>query len=202
MNEHARRIILGLLLLACVGARAQYHEDPGLDDVSVSGSTPESIILQWPTYSFRLARYMITKYGQPAISADARLVWIDNGPWKKTVVYRVPPGGGRDDGRLEQSAGYRVLPERLAELKLFDPAVAVDDKAGTLTVLSNAESDNFLAMNLADEVVRGKRSAKDASGFRRQILKLQDAGKSSPYLEKLLFMPERPSSREVPPVPD
>lgn len=205
MKAYARRTALGLLLLAaCPPARAQYHEEPGLDDVSLSGSTPESIILQWPTFSYRLARSMISKYGQPAESSDVRLVWIDNGPWKKTVIYRVPPGGrvlGPDAGRLEQSVGYRVLPEQRSELERFDKTIGVDEQAGLLTVLSNAESDNFLAMNLADEVVRGKRSAKEASDFRRQILRLQDSGKSSPYLEKLLFLPERPSGREIPPLP-
>lgn len=209
MDRHARRAVLGLLLLAASGAPpfalAQYYEEPGLDDVSLSGTTPESIILQWPTFSYRLARYMISKYGQPAQSSDVRLVWLDNGPWKKTVVYRVPPGGrtlGDTAGRLEQSVEYRVPAEKRGELARFDREIGFDEKAGLLTVLSNDEGDNFLAVNLADEVVRGRRTAKEASDFRRQILRLQDSGKSSPYLERLLFVAERPSGREIPPIPN
>lgn len=204
--NHARRTALGLLLLAAPAlARAQYHEEPGLDDVSVSGATPESIILQWPTFSYRVARYMIAKYGQPAVSSDVRLVWNENGPWKKTVLYRVPPGGsmlGEGTGRLEQTVAYAVPEDRIAELSRFDKRIGVDAKAGALTAVSDAESDNFLAINLADEVVRGRRTAREASDFRRQMLRLQDSGKSSPYLEKLLFAPERPASREVPPLPN
>lgn len=208
MNGHARRTALGVLLLCAPGlAGAQYREEPGLDDVSVSGATPESVILQWPTFSYRLARYMISKYGQPAEWSDVRLVWRDNGPWKKTVVYRVPPGGGilgDGAGRLEQNVAYRVPEDKRAELLKFDNELGVDDKAGWITVLSNSEHENFLAVNLADEIVRGKRTAKEASDFKVQLRRLQDSGKSSPYLERLMFAAERvepPSRREISPLP-
>lgn len=199
MNGIARRIVLGSLLAAsCPGASAQYREEPGLDDISLSGSTPESIILQWPTYSYRLARFMIAKYGQPAQSSDVRLVWVNAGPWKRSVVYRVPIDGG---ARLEQEVEYDVAEDERGELLLFAREAGLSVESGRLVAVSNAESDNFLAINLADEIVRGKRSAKKASDFRRQILRLQDSGKSSPYLERLLFTAERPSGREIPPSP-
>lgn len=199
MNGIARRIVLGVLLsLPCAGARAQMHEEPGLDDVALSGTTPESIILQWPTYSYRLARFMISKYGQPAQSSDARLVWVNAGPWKRSVVYRGPVDGG---ARLEQEIDFDVAEDERGELLLFAREAGLSLESGRLVAASNAESDNFLAVNLADEIVRGKRTAKEASDFRRQLLRLQDSGKSSPYLERLLFGPERPSGREIPPAP-
>jgi len=208
MNGLARRTAVGLLLLCAPAiAGAQYREEPGLDDVSVSGTTAESVILQWPTFSYRLARYMISKYGQPAEWSDVKLVWRDNGPWKKTAVYRVPPGGsvlGEGAGRLEQNVAYRVPEGKRAELLKFDDELGVDDKTGWITVLSNSENENFLAVNLADEIARGKRTAKEAADFKLQLRRLQDAGKSSPYLDRLLFdgkavVPE--SRREISPLP-
>lgn len=194
MNDAVRRAAWGLLLLAACAtgeARAQYREEMSLAEVALSGKTPESIIILWPTFSYRLARLMITRYGQPAQTTDHSLVWFDNGPWKKTVVYRAPPGEralGRNSGRLEQSVAYRVPEGGLGALARFDRGIEADVKAGRLIARSNDESENFLALNLADEVLQGRRTAKEASDFRRMASRLREAGKYSPYLEGLLFV--------------
>lgn len=189
MNDAARRLALGLLLLAACapGARAQFREEMALDEISLSGETPESIILLWPTYSYRLARLMISKYGQPTRASDHSLVWSGNGQWARTVVYRDSrkTGGG---GRLEQSVAYRVPEARLGDLARFDEEIEVDRKEGWLTARADDEAENFLALNLADEVLRGKRTSREASEFRRSAARLRDAGKSLPYFERLLFV--------------
>lgn len=196
MNDLVRFIALGLLLLGA-SARAQYREEADLLGVGLSGQTPESIILHWPTYSYRLARVMLSEYGQPVEASDHRLTWLDNGPWKRTVVYRKPPkerllSGGA--GRLEQSVAYRVPSERLGDLGRFDLDIEADTEAGRLTAISDSESENFLILNLADEVIQGRLSPKSAKELRRKQLSLRDAGKTSPYLEKLLFAPRRASA--------
>lgn len=205
MNTPARRTMLGLLLLAACASgivRGQYGEPLDLDAISLSGRTPESIILLWPAFSYRLARQMISKYGQPAEAGDHSLIWRDNAPWKRTVVHRAPPGGGvlqRNRGRLEQSVAYKVPEAKLGLLSRFDKDIEGDAKAGLLTARSDDESLNYLALNLADEVLRGQRTPRDAEGFRRIVLRLRDAGKTSPYLEKLLFYPGgRPTNPESP----
>jgi hypothetical protein len=204
MNDAVRRSAAGLLLLAsCVppAARAQFREELDLSEVVLSGKTPESIIILWPTYSYRLARLMIAKYGQPAEASDNSLVWNGNGQWKKTVVYRDPPartleGSG---GRLEQSVAYRVPGRRLDALASFDKSIEADTKEGRLTARSDDESDNFLSLNLADEVVAGRRTPREAAEFRRTAARLRNAGKSSPYCERLLFAPgPAPATPRIP----
>jgi len=189
MFDAARRTALGLLLLAACapGARAQFRQDMDLAEISLSGETPESIILLWPTYSYRLARLMIAKYGQPTRASDHSLVWTGNGQWARTVVYRdsQKAGGG---SRLEQSAAYRVPEARLGDLARFDEEIEVDRKEGWLTARSDDEAENFLALNLADEVLRGKRTPREAADFRRSAARLRDSGKSSPYFDRLLFV--------------
>jgi hypothetical protein len=173
------------------------HEGMGLDEISLSGKTPESIILLWPTYSYHLARLMISKYGQPAEATDYSLVWLDNGPWKRTVVYRVPPGEralGRNRGRLEQSVAYRVPAGRLDALAGFNEDIEADAKTRRLTARSDDESLNFLDLNLADDVLQGRRTAREASDFRRDVMRLRDSGKSSPYLTGLMFVPSDQST--------
>ncbi len=195
MNDRVLRATLALLLPAVFvpwPARAQYGDREDLAEIALSGETPESIILLWPAYSYRLARRMIALYGPPVDSTEDRVVWRNNGPWKRTVVYRNPPSDGlfrKSRGRLEQSVAYEFPKGVAAALAAFDRTIEADEKEGRLTARTDDESSNILALNLADEVVRGKRTAKDAAEFRAKTARLRDSGKSSPYLERLLFVP-------------
>lgn len=205
MNDSVRRTLLALVLLAaCAPAsgRAQYRDSLDLDEISLSGRTPESIILLWPAFSYRLARLMISKYGQPAQATDHSLIWRDNGPWKRIVVYRTPAKEGlfkRNRGRLEQSVAYRVPAGKLPALALFDRDIEADPKEGRLTARTDDEGANFLALNLADEVLQGLRTPEDAKAFRLNAARMRDSGKASPYFEGLLFYPGgRPANPERP----
>lgn len=189
MTHAARLAAVGLLLasLAPSSVRAQFRQEMDLGEISLSGETPESIILLWPTFSYRLARMMIAKYGQPARASDHSLVWTGNGQWTRTVVYRDSQKAS-GEGRLEQSVAYRVPEAKLGHLARFDEAIEVDRKEGWLTVRSDDEAENFLSLNLADEVLKGRRTPEEAIEFRRSAARLRDAGKSLAYFERLLFV--------------
>jgi len=200
MNDRVLRATLALLLPAAFvpwPARAQYEDREDLAEIALSGETPESVILLWPAYSYRLARRMIARYGLPVDFTEDRVVWRDNGPWKRTVVYRSPPTDGlfrKTRGRLEQSVRYEFPKDRTAALTEFDRTIEADEKEGLLTARTDDETSNLLALNLADEVLRGRRTPKDAAEFRAKTARLRDSGKSAPYLERLLFVanPESP----------
>ena len=51
----------------------------------------------------------------------------------------------------------------------------------------DAEGANFLALNLADEIVRGKRTVSDARKMYLEQIMLMKAMKPAPYTEKLMF---------------
>jgi len=192
MNDTARRTALGLLLLAAgATVRAQMHHLEDATDIAVSGKTPESIIISWPTYSYRLARMMIAKYGQPSEAREKSLVWHDNGPWKKTVVYREDPAGRvfKRRGRLEQSAAYPVPADKHDALARFDKEIEPDTDQGRLIVRSDSEVENFLTVNLAYEVINGRRTPKEASELRQKLSHLQRSGKASQYTDGLMFAP-------------
>lgn len=195
MNDRVLRATLALLLPGAFvpwSARAQYGDREDLAEIALSGETPESIILLWPAYSYRLARRMIARYGLPVDSTEDRVVWRDIGPWKRTVVYRNPPSDGlfrKSRGRLEQSVRYEFPKDRAAALKEFDRTIEADEKEGLLTARTDDESSNLLALNLADDVLRGRRTPQDAAEFRAKTARLSDSGKSSPYLERLMFVP-------------
>ena len=182
MNDAALRTILCGLLLFASGAAARTRREAAPSVLSLSGKSLDSILFVWPEDSRRLARLMIAEYGPPDGATDDKLVWFDNGPWKKTVVR------GRGKGRLEQSVAYRVASDGSGALAGFEGEVAADAKAGLLTARSGDESVNFLDLNLADDVLQGRRAPKDASARRREVLRLREAGRCEPYLTGLAFV--------------
>src|SRR5205085_16599 len=54
---------------------------------------------------------------------------------------------------------------------------------------------NMLALNVANELITGKRSVDDARRFMVQVAQDLARGRRSPYTEELLFLPGR---REIP----
>lgn len=151
-----------------------------------SAESARSAVAGWPEGSRMVAEAMIEKYGAPDAVADDRLTWNGNGGWKRTTVHRLPEGGSEV---LAQTIGYVVPRERLADLTRLDLGLKVEEPAGELTSTSESEETNFLALNLADEVVKETRTPEGARAYYVQTLRLAGAGKSSPYMRELLFRP-------------
>jgi hypothetical protein len=139
-----------------------------------------------------LVKAMLEQYGAPSLMDDDALLWLDKGPWRRITVYRTAryhSAAAPDQDYLLQTIGYQVPADRVSELKLFDKRIAVDPVLGELSSCSESEGANYLALNLADEIVKEERSAAEARRFYDQTLRLAAAGKSSPYMESLLRIP-------------
>ena len=153
-------------------------------------ATPEAVIKTWPKPERATAAAMIEKYGRPSQFDRRALVWFNNGTWKRTIVYRNGlhhAAHTPDKDFLQQSIGYIVPNDKIADLKKFDKSLEVSQTAGEMTFTSNKEATNLLALNLADEIVVGKRTAADARAFFARTSKLAASGKSSRYSESLRF---------------
>jgi len=80
-----------------------------------------------------------------------------------------------------------VPAQRLDALARFDKGIEADVNADLLTASSDDESDNFLALNLADEVLRaGARRGGDR--LPSEYIAPEDSGKYSPYFDRLMFV--------------
>ncbi|MFI5361817.1 MAG: hypothetical protein ACHQ49_07590 [Elusimicrobiota bacterium] len=158
-----------------------------------STPSPEAVLRTWTSRPRRIARLLIEKYGEPGRYGPTALVWDRAGPWKRTVVYRDAwprlPGMGKEE-YLEQTIGYSVPAEKTAALKRFDPAIEIDRAGAELSARADSEQKNFLALNLAEEIVLGKRGVDEARAFYGEVLRLSESGKSSGYLGGLLFSGE------------
>jgi len=157
---------------------------------AAQGEAPEAIIQRWPPRSRNVAGLMLEKYGRPDQFDRDSMVWFNNGEWKRTVVYRRrihrDPAVTRTD-ILEQSIGYLVPNDKVAELMRFNGRLLISQTAGELGFASESEANNRLALNLADEVVTGKRGVADARAEYLKTARLAASGKSSSLLEALQF---------------
>ena len=181
--------LMFLVLLASPGASFARERTSDQGSAPILGETTAD----WPEHSRILVGALVEKYGIPNRLNAVQAIWYDNGPWLKTVVHRDSWSsfwGIRDESILEQSIEYRVPHDKIAILRRFGKKIQFDDARGELSAKSENEGLNYLALNLADEIIAGKRSVKDALAFYRATQDLAKAGKSSPYLEGFMFARE------------
>jgi hypothetical protein len=197
MNDFGRSMracaaLPGILGLFALGAAAEvpgpYESAPPKNETSAAVKTPETAVRDWPERSRSTALALISKYGEPSSFDDNTLTWIKNSPWRKTVVYRnAPQGFMHTKDILEQTIGYDVPEDKVATLKRFDERLDANKTAGELSSRSETESLNYLALNLADEIVGGKRSVDEARDFYHRMTQLSASGKSSAYMDGFVF---------------
>lgn len=155
-------------------------------------SSPElkRILDDWPEAPKKAAMQMIGKYGMPDETGESLLCWRDNGPWKYTKVHkeevehRFPK---KHVDVLEQAIGYEVPPEKFDELARFDGSVAVHRTKGELVAMCDKEEMNFLALNLAHDIITGKRSVDDARAFFARTAGDFMKGQRPAYTQELQF---------------
>jgi len=187
------RIRAGVVLLALVilaAAQAAPGEAGEWSDKVAVGRPAEQVISSWPDLARAAARATIEQYGRPEEVGKDSLVWYANGPWKRTLVHRRAwPHYTfmRDKDYLQNVIGYVVPKDKLDALTRFDKRLDVDQASAEISARSDREGLNFLALNLADEIIRGKRTVEEARDFQKQITRLAAAGKSSGYMNGFLF---------------
>ncbi len=183
-SRQGRNAGLFALFLITFSAAAAARNQP-----AAAGDTPDSIATSWPPRSQSMARLLLEKYRAPSQFDRDTMVWFNNGEWKRTIIHRTREARGpisRMDF-LEQTIGYLVPGDKVEELKRFNPKLVVSQTAGELSFSSESEAKNRLALNLADEIVTGSRTAADARAFYAKTARLAASGKSSAYLDELRF---------------
>jgi hypothetical protein len=125
------------------------------------------------------------EYGVPDEVRYGRLVWHGKGPWKRIVVHDIRPAyvEGDELGLVEQTVDYAMIPARGSSG--FPDGVAYDPRAGELTARSDREELNYLRVNLADDVARGRLTVPQARDSYARIVELDAAGKTSPDMHRL-----------------
>jgi hypothetical protein len=132
---------------------------------------------------------MMEKYGPPNVAGPILLAWLHNEPWKRTIVFRF---AAIDDPTaqgdvLAQTIIYPIPASKWDDLSSFGHGLTYDPLSQELTARASSEEANFLALNLADEIVSGRRDVPAANRFYQKTISQSLSGKSSRYMERLLF---------------
>jgi hypothetical protein len=159
-------------------------------DTVVSMDKVESIINDWSAMSKNQANQTIKQYGPPNEATQSRLIWYNNGPWKRTIVYRdeIPhdfPQAHTDV--IENYINYSVPPEMFSELAKFDGSVIVERTRGEVSSRCDMEAANILALNLMNDIVTGKLSVEEARDKYCEVFSAFMMNRPAPYAEKLQF---------------
>jgi len=154
----------------------------------------------WSQASQMAATAMTEKYGMPAEMTATTAMWGPTGPWKRTVVYSTEvdhefPAHHTDV--MEQFVNYRVPPDMVDELAAYDGSVVVQRTNGEMSARCDLEAANLLALNLADQIVRGEQTVDGARAeYGRQIMAFK-AGQPAPLAERLAFVPPANGTRDA-----
>jgi len=175
-------ISIAMMLISCTTA---YQ----LTNFSVSDVKMN--LADWPSRPKDMAYVLMHKYGQPDEMTETMIVWKTNGKWKSTILHKDEfphdfPVSHTDF--LKQSINYKVPADRLNDLAQFDGSIIVDRTRGTISATCDKEEMNFLTVNLANDIVLGRRTVDQARQYLASAVKKFHAGESDPYLQGIQFV--------------
>ncbi|HEX7045235.1 MAG TPA: hypothetical protein VF203_11545 [Burkholderiales bacterium] len=153
--------------------------------------TLEEIIEDWPKNPRDSARRLVEYYGPPDEYTASQLVWYHTKDgWKRTVLSKEEtrhdfPASHTD--YLEQSIDYKVPVPLYSALAQFDGSVVADRTRGELRARCGGTSMNFVAINLANDIVTGRRTVEEARNEYTRLYRAYQQGEKPPYTQAFQF---------------
>ena len=181
-SQLLKSITVGTLLASFALCTSFVHADEASDTIS-----------SWPAEAKKAADSMIELHGAPNEVSATMLVWHDAGPWKHIIASNVVTQHNfplPHPDTVEQFVSYKVPENKHDEIALFDGSVNIDKTRGEMSARCDAEHHNILSLNLAHDIIIGKRSVKDARAFfTRVVMAEKKENKLHDYMKKLNFKP-------------
>lgn len=162
----------------------------GAQSEKVSLSEAQTIIADWPAETKKNAQKVIDQYGAPDEATPSLLIWRNNGPWVMTIAQREPiahqfPKPHTDS--VEMFVAYSVPPEKFDELAAYDGSVIAERTAGLLSARCHVEAANILALNLADDIVKGEKTVQEARRAYAEAIQQSEQGEAPQIMQRLDF---------------
>lgn len=185
-------IISSALLFSCnEGNNENANENTAEASVATVENQDKKVnVDNWPETAQKAAKAMMEKYGEPTESTPTMLVWENTGPFKRTIVYKEEidhdfPMPHKDV--LEQFVDYEVPADKFDELANYDGSVIVERTRGEMSARCDKEGANILALNLADDIIKDKRSVEEARQHYADAIMQVLKGEKPPYFQSLQF---------------
>ena len=150
-------------------------------------------VSNWPEAAASAVEEITAKYGKPdGITVD-ELFWLKKGVWKKICVSKMEsthnfPIAHTD--MMQTTISYIVPADKMDDLGKFDGSVTFDRTQGTMSARCDKEANNFLALNLAHDIITNKKTVVQARKAYGDIIKLKMKGGNPLYMAKLTFTPK------------
>lgn len=147
----------------------------------------------WPMASQKTAESTKKSYGEPFSVSENEMVWKNAGVWeiirlsKNETPHNFPV---KHTDYLTTSIYHKVPVEKMNELGAFDGSVTYDRTQGYLSARCDLEANNFLALNLAHDIIMGDKTVNEARTAYADIIKEKMNGENPQYMEKLQFSAE------------
>lgn len=175
-------------LIVCAAAQPGAGQEMAHMKMDAAGM--EKMMMDWPHASKDAAMFMTKKYGAPAAMTADMAMWGKTGPWKRTIVYKMEyahdfPMPHTDV--MQQWIDYRVPPHHFNDLAWYDGSVVVERTSGEVSARCDKEAANFLALNLTDDIVKGRMSVNRARKMYMDQIMAMKAMKPAPYTEGFRF---------------
>lgn len=152
----------------------------------------DQMIAAWPARPKLGAQMMLSQYGPPQEVTSEKLVWHNQGPYKRITVTKKEhhhdfPTPHMDF--LEHTVSYKVPSDKADALSAFDGSATFDRTRGELSGRCDLEGHNILTLNIANDILTGKKSAEEGRKAFSQIVVDDLLGKHPPYVTSLQFQP-------------
>ena len=183
-------LAVALLALAAGTASAQSGAPMKAQQGRMNQAQMTRMMAAWPMASKEAVMFMTKKYGMPAAMTPDMAVWGKTGPWKRTVVYAKEyahefPMHHTDV--MQQWVDYKAPADMYDELAMYDGSVVLERTSGEASARCDKEGANFLALNLAHDIVTGKQTVDGARKMYGEQIMAMKAGRPAPYTERLMF---------------
>jgi hypothetical protein len=160
----------------------------------------EQVIADWPKEPRASAGRLMKEYGPPDEYSDSKLIWYETKDgWKRTELSREEirhdfPAPHTDF--VEQFIDYKVPVDMFSSLAEYDGSVIVDRTKGEMSARCAGTSMNFVAINLAHDIVTRKRTVQQARDVYTKLYQAYKRGEHPPSTQRFEFELPRGDTRD------
>jgi hypothetical protein len=185
-------IMAAIAIILCTAAIAKFTTKDKQDIIPQKQTVAVEMhdMSGWSDASKMAVMEMRKKYGEPEEKTGEMMMWKNTGQWKKTVIYAKEfkhdfPMPHTDV--MQQWIDYKVPADKFADLAKYDGSVVCNRTNGEISARCDKEGANFLAINLANDIVTGKKDVNTARDFYAKSIKEMINGGKPEYMQKLQF---------------
>lgn len=185
-----RIILISIVIISAVVGTTLYSFTENADTVAASSGGDPDEMKGWSEASKMAVIEITSKYGEPDEKTSDMMQWNNTGQWKRTVIYAKEyqhdfPMPHTDV--LQQWIDYEVPSDKFDDLALYDGSVVCNRTNGEISARCDKEGANFLAINLAHDIITGSRNVRSARDYYATTIKGMINGSEPAYMQKLQF---------------